>query len=29
VILYTGAATIPFARNVHALPVSALWQVAD
>ena len=27
VILYTGTQLIPFAANVHALPVSALWQL--
>jgi predicted AAA+ superfamily ATPase len=27
VVLYAGAEVVPFARNVHALPVSALWHV--
>ena len=26
VILYAGRETVPFARNMHALPISALWQ---
>jgi len=26
VALYTGSEIVPFARNVHALPVSALWR---
>lgn len=25
VVLYTGAESIPFAANLHALPISALW----
>ncbi|MDN5870007.1 MAG: ATP-binding protein [Nitrococcus sp.] len=25
VLLYTGGVTVPFARNLHALPISALW----
>lgn len=25
VLLYTGREVVPFARNVHALPISALW----
>lgn len=27
VLLYLGAETIPFAKNLHALPVSALWRM--
>jgi len=27
VVLYTGRETVPFARNLHALPISALWQL--
>ena len=25
IILYTGRETVPFAANLHAIPVSALW----
>ena len=25
VVLYTGGAVVPFAENLHALPLSALW----
>ncbi len=28
VILNTGRETVPFARNMHALPINALWQFA-
>lgn len=28
VVLYTGAQTVPFAPNLHALPMSALWSSA-
>ena len=28
VILYTGQATVPFAANIHALPLPALWHGA-
>lgn len=27
VLLYTGRETIPFARNMHALPLNALWRL--
>lgn len=27
VILHTGRATVPFARNLHALPINALWEL--
>ena len=27
VLLYTGTETIPFARNLHAFPISALWHL--
>ena len=27
VVLYTGDKVIPFAANLHALPVSSLWQL--
>jgi predicted AAA+ superfamily ATPase len=27
VVLYTGRETVPFAENLHALPISALWQL--
>jgi len=27
-VLYTGRETVPFARNMHALPISALWQLS-
>lgn len=27
VVLYTGREVVPFAANIHALPVSALWQM--
>lgn len=27
VVLYTGRETVPFAKNLHAMPVDALWQV--
>jgi len=27
ILLYTGTEVIPFARNIHALPVNALWHV--
>ena len=27
VVLYTGRETVPFARNLHALPLNALWQL--
>lgn len=26
IVLYTGNETVPFARNMHALPLNALWQ---
>jgi uncharacterized protein len=26
VVLYTGTRTVPFARNLHAVPLSALWR---
>lgn len=26
ILLHTGAASVPFGKNLHALPVSALWQ---
>jgi predicted AAA+ superfamily ATPase len=26
VVLYTGREVVPFAQNLHALPISALWQ---
>ncbi len=29
ILLYTGSEVIPFARNLHALPVSALWYVGS
>ena len=25
IILYTGESIVPFAKNIHAVPVSALW----
>lgn len=27
IVLYTGADAIPFGRNLHALPIDALWQI--
>jgi len=27
VVLYTGRETVPFAKNLHALPIDALWQL--
>lgn len=27
VVLYGGRETVPFAKNLHALPISALWQL--
>jgi len=27
IVLYTGRETVPFAANLHALPISALWTV--
>lgn len=27
VVLYTGRETVPFAKNLHALPVDALWRL--
>jgi len=27
VVLYAGRAVVPFARNLHALPVGALWEI--
>ena len=29
ILLYTGSEVIPFAQNLHALPVSALWHVGS
>jgi predicted AAA+ superfamily ATPase len=26
VVLYTGAEVVPFAKNLHAVPIHALWQ---
>ena len=26
VVLYTGREVIPFAKNLHAVPIGALWQ---
>ncbi len=26
VVLYTGVETVPFAKNLHAMPISSLWQ---
>jgi uncharacterized protein len=28
ILLYTGSATVAFGPNLHAVPVSALWQMA-
>lgn len=27
VVLYTGSRTVPFGRNLHAIPISALWRL--
>lgn len=27
VVLYTGAKTVPFAANLHAVPINALWEL--
>lgn len=27
VVLYTGRETVPFAKNMHALPIGSLWQL--
>ncbi|OZV77892.1 hypothetical protein CA850_21090 [Micromonospora echinospora] len=27
VVLYTGTSTLPFGGRLHAMPVSALWQI--
>jgi predicted AAA+ superfamily ATPase len=29
VVLYTGDQTIPFAANLHALPISSMWNLTD
>jgi hypothetical protein len=29
IILYTGSEIIPFGKNLHALPISSLWQAAS
>ncbi len=26
VVLYTGSAVVPFAKNLHAVPIHHLWQ---
>jgi len=26
ILLYTGATSVPFAKNLHAMPVNALWR---
>jgi hypothetical protein len=25
IILYTGTTIVPFAKNIHAVPISSLW----
>jgi predicted AAA+ superfamily ATPase len=27
VVLYTGASVVPFAKNIHALPLESLWKI--
>ncbi len=29
VLLYTGSEALPFGKQMHALPVSALWRIAQ
>lgn len=29
VVLHMGSETVPFARNMHALPINALWQLKE
>jgi uncharacterized protein len=29
ILLYTGSASVAFESNLHAVPVSALWQLAE
>jgi len=28
IVLYTGQTVVPFGKNLHALPVSALWNIS-